>query len=312
MTEHRKAQGAIIVTVLFWGLSFISIKIAVPVLPPMTLGAARFALALVFLYFVKRAFAPAERLELRDLPYLAGAGLIGVTAYFYFENNGVLLVTASEASIIVAAIPVLTMVADAVFRRSASVILPRQWAGALLSMGGVWLTALPSLASSGSGLSLSAAGYLFMAGACLSWVAYSFLTRSLFERKSRIYIVFWQSLFGFLGFLPFAAFEQPRWDLFSLPVALHVAYLGLFCSALGYWFYVHALRHLGVSEATVFINLIPVVTVAAGFFFLGERLLPLQWAGAAVVMAGVYLATLEGRPRSRFPYHSREKAKPNS
>jgi len=307
MTERGKGLLAIIITVLFWGFSFISIKVAVAVLPPMTLGAARFLLAVMILYLVKRRSAPGERLSVPDLPYLTGAGLIGVTAYFFFENNGVSLVTASEASIIIAAIPVISLfaerlAAELVFRRNRDQaragappsrrIGGRRWAGAALSMVGVWLVAGATVAVSGNAL-----GYVFMFGAALSWVAYGFLTRPLFAHRSRIYIVFWQSVFGLIGFLPFAALEIPRWGPVSLPVLLHVAYLGIFCSALGYWLYARALQVLGVGTSIVFVNLIPVVTVTAGFFLLGDRLNPVQWGGAAAVLAGVYLATLEGRRR---------------
>jgi drug/metabolite transporter (DMT)-like permease len=37
-------------------------------------------------------------------------------------------------------------------------------------------------------------------------------------------------------------------------------------------------------------NFVPVVTAIAGFFILGDRLAPLQWAGAALVISGVTLA----------------------
>lgn len=294
MKARTAALAAIVATTLFWGLSFVSIKVAVAVFPPMSLGALRFALSVAVLWAVKRATAPAEKLRLRDLPYLAGAGLVGVTCYFFFENNGVLLVSASEASIIIAAIPVLTMAAEAAAarlrRRTGTAVGPRRWAGAVLSVAGVYLVAGASVSVSGS-----AAGYLYMLGAAVSWVAYCFLTRPLFDSRSRIYIVFWQSVFGLAGFLPFAAAELPRWGSPSAAVVAHVAYLGVFCSALGYWFYARALQVLGLGTATIFVNLIPVVTCAAGYLFLGERLAPVQWAGAALVLGGVYLATAEGR-----------------
>jgi drug/metabolite transporter (DMT)-like permease len=166
----------------------------------------------------------------------------------------------------------------------------RQWLGALISIAGVWLVAGVSLALSGSVL-----GYMFMAGAALCWVAYSFLTRPLFRGRSRIYIVYWQSVFGFIGFVPFSVLEFSRWGRPGLTVILHVAFLGICCSALGYWFYVRGLEALGMGVTATFINLIPVVTVIGGFFILGERLTPLQWLGAALVISGVYLAMWEGR-----------------
>ena len=304
MTSRHKALAAIIACMLFWGLSFISIKIAVECIPPMTLGAVRFAIAIAVLFFIKRKMAPDEKLRKADIPLLAGAGLTGVTIYFLFENNGVLLIPASEASIIVGSVPVITLIAERVGEKI-SARRRREWyadnagdgekkvflykyvipgAGALISLTGVALVAGVSFALSGS-----AAGYFFMGGACCSWVVYCFLTRPLFARCSRIYIVFWQSVIGFIGFLPFTFFEA-SWQMPSLYVWGHVVFLGIFCSAMGYWLYSLSLKELGVEISALFINFIPVISAIGGFLILGERLQPLQWLGAGLVLAGVYLA----------------------
>ena len=301
MTARYKALASIIICVLFWGFSFISIKVTVAVFPPMSLGFLRFAISLVFLYFIKKKLAPGEKLKARDIPLLFGAGLFGVTLYFFFENNGVSLITASEASIAVGSIPVLTMIADwagekiTTFRHGRVTLLKsgiraRQWLGTFISIAGVWLVAGVALAISGS-----VKGYLYMAGAAFSWVAYSFLTRPLFARCSRIHIVFWQVVSGFICFIPFTIAEFSAWGEPSLPVILHLVFLGICCSALGYWFYATALQGLGVTACAIFINLIPVVTVIGGFIIMGDRLRPLQWLGAALVIGGVNLSMWEKR-----------------
>ena len=293
MNDKKKALAAIIICVLVWGFSFISIKAAIAELPPMTFGALRFAIALVFLIFIKRRLAPGERIRFRDLPLLAGAGLFGVTFYFFCENNGVALVTVSEASITIGSIPAITLLAERISGAVKRIAL-RRFLGAALSIAGVCFVAGTSFTVSGNFL-----GYLYMGGAALCWVAYCFLTRPLFERCSRIHIVFWQSAFGFLGFLPFALAEHSRWAMPSLPVTLHTVFLGIFCSAMAYWFYAQSLQVLGVAISAIFINFIPVVTAIAGFFLLGDRLHPIQWAGAALVISGVTLAMAEKRPPRR-------------
>jgi len=261
----------------------------------MSLGLLRFAIALVFLYFIKLKLAPNEKLRSVDIPLLLGAGFSGVTLYFFCENNGVALVTASEASIAIGAIPVLTMTADWLsvkFSRNRNTGLPKigllQWLGAFISVAGVWLVAGVSFALSGSIL-----GYIYMAGAALFWVAYSLLTRPLFARCSRIYIVFWQSVAGFIGFIPFSILELNRWGHPGLPHILHLVFLGVCCSALGYWFYARSLEVLGMSVSAIFINMIPLTTVIFGFFMMGDRLTFLQWLGAALVIGGVYLSMWE-------------------
>jgi len=290
MSERRKALAAIIACVLFWGFSFISIKITVAVFPPMSLGMLRFAIALIFLYFIKRKLAPHEKLRAKDIPLLVGASFSGVTFYFFCENNGVALVTASEASIAIGSIPVLTMIADWLSAKiSRNSDFPRlgvrQWTGAFISIAGVWLVAGVSFALSGSIL-----GYIYMAGSALCWVAYSLFTRPLFARCSRIYIVFWQSLAGFISFIPFSILEFGSWGKPDVSIILHLVFLGLCCSALGYWLYARSLEILGMSVSAIFINLIPMLTVVFGFFVLHDRLTLLQWLGAVLVVGGVYLS----------------------
>ena len=274
-------------TALIWGLSFLSIKVAIAAIPPMTLGLLRFVIAAALLPLLALATRESLRVGPRDLPRLALGGLLGVTLYFLCENNGVKLLSASEASLIVGVIPVVTMLAERAFLGTR--VGFRSYLGALLSFAGVGLIAARSAGASSSPL-----GFLYMGGAALCWVAYSFVTRPLSARYGQVSITFWQSLFGMLGFIPFAIAERPSLAGLSAPVVLNVLYLGVFCSALGYWFYVVSLDVLGAGPANSFINLIPVVSVLAAFILLGERLSGLQWAGAAAAVAGVYLATAKG------------------
>jgi drug/metabolite transporter (DMT)-like permease len=303
MNNRQKALALIITCVLFWGFSFISIKITVAVFPPMSLGMLRFAMATAVLFFFKIKLAPDEKLVLKDIPILFLAGFFGVTVYFFCENNGVLMVSASEASIVIGSVPVITLIADwvgdkIIRARTSAVektqVAARQWIGSLISIAGVWLVAGVSLAITGSVL-----GYVYMAGAAGSWVVYSFLTRTLMKTRSRIYITFWQNVAGFIGFVPFAIPEFQRWGNAGVPVILHLVFLGLCCSALGYWFYNYSIEHLGVTVCAIFVNLIPVITVILGFFILGDRLSFWQWVGAALVVSGVYLAVLEKKSGSR-------------
>lgn len=291
-TSKNRAIGLATATAFIWGLSFLSIKSAVVVIPPVSLGLIRFIIASIVLVAVFAFKRRRPRLELRDLPAMAGAGLVGVTLYFLGENNGVLLLSASEASIIVGTIPVVTMLAERVFMRTAT--SPAQYAGAALSAAGVTLIVIESLR-----LSPSPLGYLYMGMAALSWVAYAFMTKPLAAKYDALEVTFWQTLFGALGFIPFVFGESVDWSLVTPVIAVNVLYLGVFCSAIGYLFYIVSVDALGPGVSSVFINLIPVVSVAASFFILGERLSPMQLAGGAAAVAGVYLASLAGGGRRK-------------
>ncbi|HTX73028.1 MAG TPA: DMT family transporter [Rectinemataceae bacterium] len=279
---------------VLWGLSFLSIKVAVAEVPPMSMAVLRFVVACLVLPLLALIARERLRVAWRDLPILAASGLVGVTLYFLGENNGVALLSASESSLIIGAIPVLTLLSERLFLRTR--LGARAYVGAVLSFAGVALIVARS-----NGASSSPLGYLYMGVAALSWVLYSFLTRPVSARYGRISVTFWQSLFGLAGCIPFALMEHAAWRMPSAVVTLNILYLGLFCSAAGYWLYISALDLLGAGRASVFINLIPVVSVVAAFFVLGERLGGFQWIGGAIAVAGVYLATVPGRHAPTSP-----------
>ncbi|MDR0551493.1 MAG: DMT family transporter [Spirochaetaceae bacterium] len=301
MKTKFKPFAAIIAVVITWGFSFLSTKIALDLYSPLALGLLRNGLAALFLIPLKilddkrntKKYAP---LSVSSYISLALAGLIGVSFYFVCENNGLVLVSVSEAAIFTGAIPVLVMLCEWIWERirrgtapqGASVIKGRQWVGTFISIAGVALVSGAGAAVSGNVL-----GYLFMMGAMVCWVFYCFLTRGLFQRASYFTIVFWQTLFGFLGFIPFYILELAGGGappvMPTAAAAFHIVFLALGCSAFCFLCYIYALEKLGAASSSIFINLIPVVTVVAGFFLMGDRLTALQWAGAALTLAGVYM-----------------------
>lgn len=289
MEKRKIAISAAIAVSVIWGLSFLSTKVALAALPPMTIAAARFLVAVVVLVPIVLLMRANLRFAMRDLPRMVASGLLGTSFYFLFENNGIELLTASESSLVIATIPVLTMLVDRLVLKTR--LRGRSYAGACLSFAGVALIVAPSL----RGGSSSPAGFLYMGGAALCWVAYALITKPLSARYSGISITFWQSLFGLVGCLPFAAAESPPLQALSLAVSLNLLYLGLVCSAAGYLLYIVAMGSLGAGTTSVFLNLVPVVSVVAAYFLLGERVGGLTLAGGAIAVAGVYLATSPGR-----------------
>lgn len=289
MDKRRLALFYATAVSVIWGLSFLSTKVSIAVLPPMTIAAARFVMAVILLLAIALAKRENLRLKLKDVPLMALTGLMGISIYFLCENNGIALLTASESSLVIATIPVLTMLVE---RIAVGTRLGRRaYVGAALSFGGVALIVMPSLGSRSSSL----LGFLYMGGAAAAWVVYALLTKPLSRSYGRISVTFWQSFFGLLGCVPFALAERGAWRMPGTVVILNLVYLGVFCSAIGYWLYVEALDALGAGTSSVFLNLVPVVSVAAAFVLLGERLGIESLAGGVVAVGGVYLATTPGR-----------------
>jgi len=280
-------------TVLFWGLSFVSSKtILNSGVPPMTMVCIRFVIAAVVLNLLLKRFDPDARLRKEDVLPLGLSGLFGVTIYFFFEARGIKLTSASHASMIIAVIPVVTLVAEAILFRTRITLLTG--AGIALSVLGVMAVVWrPGQFAAGGSLM----GDLFMFGACLCWVVYIILSRNLHQRLSELAITAYQSVFGTVFLVPLALLEMHQWVPITLTAGLNLLYLALFCSALSNFLYVYALSALGPIAVSPYVNLIPVVGVVGGVVLLGESVAWTQVAGGVVILAGV-LAVSWRRPNA--------------
>lgn len=281
----------IIFTVILWGLSFLSIKVAIEVIPPMTLGLLRFIIASVLLIIVVKVKNEKLKLEKKDIPLIFIAGFIGVTVYFYFENNGIKLMKASTASLVIATIPIFTLIFDSIIFKSK--LSAMKVFSVIISFVGVFLLVKASTTTSDGSNTLL--GYVMMFGAVLAWVMYSLFTKPLFGRYSQIVIVFYQTIIGTILFIPFALFENVNWSLVNIPIVLNVIYLGIFCSAIGYFIYVYAMENLGISTSSLYLNLLPIITVVASIFILNEGVNVLQIIGGLLIISSVYLINIEFR-----------------
>ncbi len=85
---------------------------------------------------------------------------------------------------------------------------------------------------------------------------------------------------------------------------VHVAILGVFASAIGFYVYLYALDVLGIGESSYYLNLIPVVTIIVGYFYLGETLGPLQLLGGATIIVSVLLVSSK---LNKVPEHAEAK-----
>ena len=285
MAARRKilANLAMLATVLIWGGSYISIKVVVAEVPPITMAAVRFLLASLLLYLLLRRIEPGARLARRDLPRIALAGLMGVTLYFCFENSGVKLTTASNASIIAALVPILSVLLDMIVFRSRP--RPLHFIGIGLALAGTWLavTANGQIDFSSGVL----AGNFLMVAAMVAWTFYTLLSKSLQARYSSLAMITWQTMAGTAFLVPAALIDIGQWHSISWVSAANILFLAVLCSALCYLLYAFALRELDVTITTVYLNLVPVVGVVAGAIILRESILPIQMLGGLVIIAGI-------------------------
>lgn len=296
-TIHRvRSIFAIVATTLFWGLSYSSTKVLLGSLAPVEIAFLRLILAVIVLGsgFV---LTGKKLIERADLPRIAAGAGFGTFLYFIFENNGLQFTTAGTGSLIIATIPVINVVAGAVLFGEKNTA--KRWLGVMLSFIGVYL-----IIRSGSDGALSFAnlrGNLLVFGAACSWVAFTRINEPLMKRHDSISVNLHQSVVGVLLLGMLAVPSGLNLGALNGQVLFNLAYLGIFCSAVAYFFYLYALKNLGSATVTSYLNLVPVFGVLGGAVILKEALVAGQLLGGAVVIFGVSLVTMSGRAGIETP-----------
>jgi drug/metabolite transporter (DMT)-like permease len=253
-------------------------------IPPLTINAMRFSLAAAVLAAVALALGSLAVPTRADLGRLALGGVLGTTIYFSMENIGVDLATASDAALLVASYPAVTMGLEIlVFRARASWM---RFAGVALAMAGVYLI-VGGVGSASSQERL--VGDLILLGAGLIWAAYNFSTKGTGERYPSVTLVFYQTAAGAVVCWPLALAESGSWAMPSAGSWAIIVYLGLFCSVVAFLFYAYGLKGLEAGSAVNLLNLVPIFGVATAFLVLGEPVGLTQLSGGTLVVAGVLL-----------------------
>ena len=79
-----------------------------------------------------------------------------------------------------------------------------------------------------------------------------------------------------------------------------IGYVGLVASVLAYVAWNRGVARVGPARAAPFMYLMLLFTPVLSIVFLGERLQFYHFAGAALILSGIYLATVRGKAgRSR-------------
>ncbi len=80
---------------------------------------------------------------------------------------------------------------------------------------------------------------------------------------------------------------------FDTVSVLAVVYLGAVVTPGAYGLYNYAIKLVSASQATLYVNLIPVFTAIMSWMILDETFTPAQCMAALVVMVGVYISQIK-------------------
>ena len=284
----------LVTAMLLWSSSFIALKIAFKSYSPMIVIWGRMLVgSLCFLFFIRKL----RQVEFRrqDLRYLLLMAVCEPCIYFIFEAKAIELTTASQAGMITAMLPLLVAIGATVFLKEK--VSRQTIAGFVLAIFGVCILSVSGEKSESAPNPLLGNFLEFLA--MVTAMGYTISLKHLSARYSALFLTAVQSWVGaifFAFFLVSPTINLPT-EFVMLP-AMSVLYLGSCVTIGAYFLYNYGVSQLPASQASAYINLIPVFTVIMGFFVLGETFTVPQMFASLLVFLGIYTSQRRPRPLS--------------
>ena len=281
------AYLGLVTAMVLWASSFVALKLAFRGYDPMVVIFGRMLVAcFCFLPFMPR-FRAGNSFRRRDLPTLLFMALCEPCLYFIFEARALELTTASQAGMITALLPLMVAVC-------ARFVLKEALTGSMLTgfalaiTGAVWLS-LAGEASVDAPRPLLGNFLEFLAMVCAT--GYIISLKRLTRRYTPFFLTAIQAFVGAVFFLPFLGLPSTALpSQWAWGPTLAIIYLGAVITLGAYGLYNYGVSRIPASQASIFVNLIPVFTVFLGWLILDERFTGAQYLASALVFVGIYIS----------------------
>lgn len=306
--RNRKLAGhlAALFTIIIWGTTFISTKVLLADFMPVEILFIRFVLgfAVLFLACPHRMRKVGRRQEI----VFALAGLCGICLYYLLENIALTYTLASNVGVIISIAPFFTAILSHVFLKADGKLKANFFAGFVVAMAGVVL-----MSYHGTKLELNPAGDVLAVLAAFVWACYSILTRKISSFEYPVSLARWRVivlttrrtfLYGILFMIPVLVFQKMvsggeaanrGFELerfLDVTNGLNFLYLGLGASAICFVTWNLAVKILGAVKTSVYIYLVPVITVVTSVLVLNEPVTWVSAAGTVLAIAGLFLSEI--------------------
>jgi drug/metabolite transporter (DMT)-like permease len=288
-----KNFAAMLLLALMWGLSIPITKLGLGSVPPMTLTALRFMVAVPLMMFLARREL---RVPATAVLPIIGLGVMGITLGNIAQSFGVQGTSASVATILSATIPLFIVILAAI--RFKQAVTPLQWFGLLAAFVGIALVAIGSGPGVDDMSRTTISGVVLILISALGIAIYYIWSAELTQKYGLMPVAAWNMLVGLMTVLPLAGWEMSG-QSFNIKTELLavIIYLGVVVTVIGLILWLYLLKTIPARIAASVHYLQPVFGISASSFLFGDKLGLLFATGVALVLAGLGLAASGKRAR---------------
>ncbi len=297
MSHRFRVIFAFALVYVFWGSTYLGIRLAVDRVPPILLAGARFSISGWLLLLFCAMTGRRVRVAPAHFWRLAAIGLILLA----FSNSVLawaeLYVPTGLAALLVSIVPIWFLLIERFLLSAGDRITPGAVGGITLGVVGILVLFWPRLATThplGWWETAAAASLLVSS---FTWAFGSVLARRWNLPVDPLVASAWEMAVAgtactALG-LALGQHHRTTWDP---TLAGAVLYLVVFGSWVGYSAYIWLLRHVPTAKVATYAYVNPVVAVFLGWLVLGEPVDRYLVAGAAIIVPAVALVTRAETP----------------
>lgn len=280
----------LMLAMLFWGLSFIWLKVVYEVYKPFTVVFLRLLSSAIFLFFIGSITGSKEKVAFKDLKYLMLLAFFDPFLYFIGESFGLQLISATIASIIIATTPVFTPFFTYFFLKEKLKITGV--IGLVFSFFGVLILTVDR----NMHLKYSFKGLMFMFFAVFSAIGYIITAKKISFRFKPLTVVKYQNLIASIYFLPlFLIFEFKNFIKITpdFRIIANILALSILPSTLSFIFYNISIKKISVNEINILSNTIPLFTAISAYLVLHEKFGYDKIIGMTVILSGIIISQIK-------------------
>lgn len=296
-SDNARGHLAAFVTILIWGITFISTKVLLRVFTPIEILLIRFAIGYAALWCVRPRRLKTE--DKKQEKYFAAAGLCGITLYYLLENIALAYTLASNVGVIISIAPFFTVIFAWMFLHDKQPGI-RFFMGFLLAMAGIALLSFGKNAS----LQVNPIGDLLGVAAAVIWAVYSILTKKIsgfgYDTILTTRRIFFYGLIFMVPISFSMGFHVELRDLSAGGALPNLLFLGLGASALCFVTWNTAVKQLGSVKTSVYIYMVPVITTVTSALILHETLTATAICGILLTLTGLFLSEKRVQKREEF------------
>lgn len=264
-----------------WGASFLFMRIAAPILGPVSL--IQWRLIFATLALIPFACRKQKKLNKGEYSHLLVIGIINSALPFTLLAYASVHLSAGLASMMNATAPFFSAICGVIFFQQK--LTARQSSGLALGFLGVWILLSDKLNASTWHAVVFPYAAGILAAACYGFAA-NYSKKHLAHIKSER-VAFWNCFFASIALLPLSYDKALPWN-YSPQIFYSTLFLGILCTAIAYLLYFKLLIKSGATQAIMVTFLIPLFACLWGWIFLGELVTLKMTLGGAIIFWGIW------------------------